>query len=86
VRDRTATASAGLVLNAANAQLSLTAIDRSGRAMALPGKTSWPLQCHGLARVSVQFNRANGELPTHSTVLYLKGSRGEVLGEIRIGE
>ncbi len=86
VRDRTSTSSAGRVLNAANAQLSLTAIDRSGRAMALPSKTPWPLQCHGLARVSVQFNRAGLELPARSTVLYLKGTKGETLGKIRLGE
>ena len=86
VGDETTPPAARLILNSANARLDVTPINRAGRAMSPPGATAWPLRGQGLIRVSVRFNRAGHPLLPGTTVLALKGPRGEVIDEIRLGE
>jgi hypothetical protein len=73
-------------LDAATARVMAAPIDTAGRVLAPPALVSWPLRLHGLARVWLEFSRADGVPPSPATVFYLKGSRGEVHAEARMGD
>jgi len=75
-----------LVLDSLNADARLGSINSAGQPLVPPSKSRWPLDGHGLVRVLVQFDRHELALAASDTILYLKGLKGEDLGQVRIGE
>ena len=86
VRDLAAPSLPPLVLNGPATHVTIAPIDRTGRAARPPGDAPWPLRFTGLARLTIEFNRAGAALARATTALYLKGPHGEILGEIRLAE
>lgn len=86
VHDFAAPSRSPVVFDGRNARVSLAAIDRTGRAAQPLAPATWPLRFTGLARVSIEVDRGAAALSRATTVLYLKGAHGEILGEIRLAE
>jgi hypothetical protein len=86
VRDVGESPAAPFTLGAANASVSLAAIDRTGRSAGPLAPVAWPLPVHGLVHLSLRFRRPAAGLPPLTTVLYLKSPTGAPLGEVRLAE
>lgn len=80
------TPSRGLALNAGNATVTVTPIDRAGRPVRLGQVMPWPLTITGLATVAVTLDPARAALPAGTAIFYLKGTHGENLGAVRLPE
>jgi hypothetical protein len=74
------------VLDAANTQVSLVAVNRAGEAAGSPLASRWPLRFKGLARLSLHFDRAGVDLNPATTAFYLIGADGKSIGVARVGE
>jgi len=73
-------------IDARNAQATFADVSRDGRQLSSPVATNWPLQRKGLVHYTVMFNRENFPVTPANTLIFLKGSNGETLGELRIAE
>ncbi|MEO6995651.1 MAG: hypothetical protein ABI273_18745 [Lacunisphaera sp.] len=75
-----------LVLDGTNAVAVITPINSAGRAMAESTQATWPLTLKGPVHVRIDFDRGDHALSPSDTLLQLRGTGSENLGEILIGE
>jgi hypothetical protein len=74
------------ILDATNSVIASGPITRAGQMYAPSATTSWPLTGKGPVHVLVRFNAGGITLQPSTTILHLKGTKGEALGEMRIAE
>ncbi len=77
-------ASGRAVLDASNARVTVTPIDRSGQTRGASSETTWPIRVNGLAVVSLEFDVVTTPLPSDARIFYLRRADGSLVGEVRL--
>ncbi len=75
-----------LLLNGTNALAVVTPINSAGLAMAESTRATWPLTLKGPVHLRIDFDHGDHSLSPSDTLLLLRGTGSENLGEILIGE
>lgn len=73
-----------LVLDGKNSRVTVTPINTAGQAMGLPSSANWPLTIKGLVSIQVYTDLNRRSLEASNTLLHLRGTHWENLGEIMI--